>query len=286
MPLHRRDGTYFGTLCALDPLPHELSDDDVAIFELLSGLIAYEMESEERRLRQEAAVRNLEDFVAVASHDLRQPLTIMYGWAQLLVSRVKRGDSTQNLTEIAETMLLSARDAILLSDALLDTASIDTGSFTLDTGPTDLVGIVDGAVSELRVIASEHEFVVESPSELVIQADESRLGRVIRNLLDNAVKYAPAESGPITVQLAEITCSGEARVSISVCDCGGGVNDDELGHLFDRQYRAPAASSLGVRGTGLGLYVVRQIVEAHGGTVWAEHGQPSGLCVRLTLPRF
>ena len=286
MPLHRRDGTYFGTLCALDTLPHDLSEDDLTIFELLSGLIAYEMESEERRQRQEAAVRALEDFITVASHDLRQPLTIMYGWAQLLASTVKRGDSTQNLADIAETLLSSARDAILLSDALLDTARIEAGSFALDKGSTDLASIVDGALRELRTIAPQHEFVVHTPPELVIQADERRLGQVIRNLLDNAVKYAPAGSGPITIQLAAIKCSDAAQVSLSVCDCGSGVNGDELSRLFDRQYRAPGAVSLGVRGSGLGLYVVRQIVESHAGTVWAEHTQPSGLCVRLTLPRF
>lgn len=199
---------------------------------------------------------------------------------------MKRGDSTQNLAEIAETLLSSARDAILLSDALLDTARIEAGSFALDTGTTDLASIVDGAVRELRTIAPQHEFVVHTPPDLVIQADERRLGQVIRNLLDNAVKYAPAESGPITIQLAAIKCSDSAQASMSVCDCGSGVNGDELSRLFDRQYRAPGAASLGLRGSGLGLYVVRQIVESHGGTVWAEHAQPSGLCVRLTLPRF
>lgn len=285
MPLHRRDGTFFGTLCALDPLPRDLSDDDVTIFELLSGLIAYEMEAEERRQRQEAAVRALEDFITVASHDLRQPLTIMYGWAQLLATSVKRGTSAQDLAEIAETLLASARDAILLSDALLDTAMIEAGSFALEKGSTDLSRIVYSAVGELRTIAPRHEFVVDSPPELIIQADERRLGQVVRNLLDNAVKYAPAESGPITIQVGEITCSDSAQVSMSVCDRGPGVNGDELSLLFDRQYRAPGAASRGVRGSGLGLYVVREIVEAHGGTVWAEHAQPSGLCVRLTLPR-
>lgn len=285
MPLYRRDGTYFGTLCALDPLPHELSEDDLTVFELLSGLIAYEMESEEHRQRQEAALRTLEDFITVASHDLRQPLTIMYGWAQLLASRVKRGALAQNLTEITEAILSSARDAILLSDALLDSARIEAGSFALERGATDLARIVDEAVRELCTIAPQHEFVVDAPPDLVIQADERRLGQVIRNLLDNAVKYVPAESGPITIQLAEVICGDSAQVSMSVSDCGGGVRDDELSLLFERQYRAPGAASLGVRGTGLGLYIVRQIVEFHGGTVWAEHVQPSGLCVRLTLPR-
>jgi signal transduction histidine kinase len=284
VPLLRRDGSYFGTLCTLDPAVVGVDEDVLSTFELLARLLAFELEADEQQARRESHIRTLEDIVAIAGHDIRQPLTAILGGLQFLSRRARRGASPDELADQADQLTAQVRRAVRLSDTLLDMARAETGDMAIIRSDLDLVAMVQETVDEMGMADTGHEFVVDGPPVLPFQGDERLLGRMLRNLLENVMKYVPSESGPVVVTLSEEPGDGSARVVLlSVRDAGPGVPPDQLAHLFDRSYRAPGTGS--VPGTGLGLYIVRQIVEAHDGRVWAETAPGGGLEIRMVLPR-
>lgn len=285
VPLNRRDGSYFGTLCALDPQPADLSDADYEVFHLLAQLISYELEADEQQRQRAAEARALEDIIAISAHDLRQPLTILSGRAELLARRVRRGMPPEDAADGLDGIVAQARRATRLSAALLDVAQIEMGGLTLSMTEFDLVELARQAVDDMKTTAPAHTVLLDAPSTLVLAADERRLDQALRNLLDNAAKYAPASSGDVVLSVTLDEASGRPpSIHLCVRDHGPGVTGDDLERLFDRQYRTRDAVTEGIRGTGLGLYIVRQIADVHGGAVWAENAAGGGLRVCLTLP--
>ena len=286
VPLRRRDGSYFGTLCTLDPAPTDLAEDAAAIFTLLADLIAFELEADEQGRQQEAQIRALEDVIAIAGHDLRQPLTILLGRLQLLARAARRATLTpEELAARVEELTGQVRRAVGLSETLLDVVHLEVGQLALDRAPLDLVALARRTLDDVQIIGPQHDFRLDAPPTLPYVGDERRLGQVLRNLLENAVKYAPATSGPIVVTVAGPTAAtGAGTAQIAVCDAGPGVPAASLPHLFERNYREAAAISRGVQGSGLGLYIAQQVIAAHGGRMWAEGAPGGGLAVRLTLP--
>ena len=285
VPLIRRDGRPFGTLCTLDPRPAALGDDAFAIFHLLADLIAFELEADERQREREAQIRALEDVIAIAGHDLRQPLTVLLGELQLLARQVRREGAAPAVAARVDGLIAQARRASALSGTLLDVARLESGGLALDRADFDLAALARQTLADVRAVAPQHTFRLEAPAALPFHGDERRLGQVLRNLLENAAKYAPADSGPVVLTLAPHPPGGAAAgVEITVGDAGPGVAEDQRARLFDRHYRVPEAVEWGIPGSGLGLYIVRRIVEAHRGAARAERAPTGGLLVRLTLP--
>lgn len=281
VPLVRRDGSSFGTLCTLDTLPVDIDDAVLSMFELLARLLVHEMEADEQQKQRESQIRTLEDIIAIAGHDIRQPLTTILGGLQFLSRRAHRGASPDDLATQADQLTIQVRRAVRLSDTLLDVARAETGDLAIVRDDLDLMAVARETLDEMRLAAPGYEFVLEGPASAPIQGDERRLSRVLRNLLENVVKYVLPESGPVVVSVEDVP--DQQAVSVSVRDAGPGVPREQLRHLFDRNYRASGSDS--VSGTGLGLYIVRQIIEAHGGRVWAEEAAGGGLEVRMVLPR-
>jgi signal transduction histidine kinase len=284
VPLFRPDGSPFGTLCALDPNPAPLTEQNFAIFRLLADLITFELEADEQQQRRETALRALEDFVAVAVHDLRQPLTALYGRAQMLARRAQRGASAEELALAAAQVAGHARRANVLSEMLLDLARIDTGVFALSRAETDLVDLAGQVISDVQITAPNHLFELDAPATLPWHVDGPRLSQVLRNLLENAAKYAPADAGPVLITLRVREQERARWAAINVSDHGVGVADADLPRLFERTYRTADAVTRGISGTGFGLYIARTVVEAHGGQIWAEHAPHGGLAICLELP--
>ena len=283
VPLNRLDGSYFGTLCALDPLPANLSEDNFTVFHLLAQLIAFELEADEHQQRREAEVRALEDFVSIAAHDLRQPLSALSAQVQLLARRARAGATADELTERAERAVTQVRTTVRLSDALLDLARIEAGGLTLDKVTFDLVALVAQLLAEARTTAPDHDFVLHAPPMLSLSADPDRVEQTLRNLLDNAVKYSPDPRGPIQLLLDPHPADAPEMIGVQVRDFGIGVPATDLPHLFERRHRA--ANTGKIKGSGLGLYIAQQIVALHGGRIWADLAPDSGLAVNLRLPR-
>jgi signal transduction histidine kinase/ActR/RegA family two-component response regulator len=232
------------------------------------------------RAAAEQANRLKDQFLAVVSHELRTPLNAILGWAELLQSgKLDDGKSSR----ASRAILDSAKRQAQLIDELLDVARIMSGKLRLERSTVDLTEIVQSAVAVVQpVIEAKHiEVIVESsPGLSTIFGDSSRLQQVIWNLLSNAVKFTP-EGGAVRVRLH--TANGTAEMVVS--DSGEGIPHDFLPHVFEPFRQADPSTTRTHAGLGLGLSIVKQIVEAHGGTVAAENNpQGPGAMFVVRLP--
>jgi PAS domain S-box-containing protein len=228
-----------------------------------------------------------EAFVDAAAHDLKTPLTSLRGQAQLLLRRARREESVD--LDILEPRLIEINAAALrmvkVIDEMLDAAHL-RAERTLDLrlGMTDLVALAREAVEEARRSTHRHAIRVETEEESLIGTwDPVRLGRVLGNLLGNALKFSP-KGGDIVVRIARETgLDGQDEAVLSVQDCGIGIPAADLPDVFQRFRRAKNAAR--IPGTGIGLSGARQIVEQHGGTLTAtsQEGHGSVFLVRLPL---
>ncbi len=284
VPLTRRDGTTIGTLCALDPQPTAIPEATLIEFRLLADLLAFELAAQEEEQEREDALRLLEDFIAIAAHDLRQPLTALYGRAQLLTCRARRGVAASELLASAELVEAEARRAIVLSDDLLNLARIETGQMVVTSQRFNLVELVERLIDDAQTIHRYHAFQVDAPLQVLLDGDEGKLAQVIRNLLGNAAKYADSTAGPIRLTISASAQDAAPTVTLAVQDRGPGVLDEELLVIFQRRYRTAAAQSNQSVGTGWGLHIAEQIIGAHAGRIWAEPTPGGGLTVGFTLP--
>ena len=283
VPLTLRDGRYFGVLCALDVVPFEanLNENNVTIFNLLSQLVAYEMEAEAERHTKQAEINTLNDIITIAAHDLRQPLTALQLRAHLATRHARREKVSPELTTMLDNLVTDVRKATHLTDILLDVGRIESGNFVLETSGVELAHLISTAVAEQKVATPAADFKLEIPSELNIRGDETRLGQVVRNLLDNAIKYSPGSKKTVDVRLSSLP---NDTVFLQVRDYGMGVEEADLQNLFKRQFRTQQAQAAGIKGSGFGLYITQKIVEAHQGRIWADLPSGGGLRFNITLP--
>ena len=219
-----------------------------------------------------ALERMQEDFLAMVGHDLRSPLTALKGQAQLMKRR-------RAYSEQAVDAILAQVDRMdrLVAD-LADVVRLEAGRLELARAPIDLVELAREGVEQARLLSPRHPIRVEAPEGPVAAVvDRHRLGQVLQNLLGNAVKYSPAGS-EVAVRVS--VEDGEAR--LSVADRGIGVARDQLPRLFERFYRAGVTGA--PAGLGLGLYISRMLVEAHGGRIWAQSAPGEGSTFTVALP--
>jgi PAS domain S-box-containing protein len=232
------------------------------------------------RAEAEAALHARNEFLSVAAHELRTPVTSLRAYGQLLQRMMMRGgDFEPDRLERALAVIdrQSAKLAHLVSH-LLDISFIESGQMTLDRRETDLTLLTQQAVEVFGGRSAIHTVAVHAPPRVVAMVDAVRLEQVLTNLLDNAIKYSPA-GGPVDVVLATPSVGG---IQIEVRDQGIGIPLTLREHIFERFYQGHAAEY--GSGMGLGLYISRQIVELHGGTIVAEFPTEGGTRVVITLP--
>ena len=236
----------------------------------------------ERQARAEAErVNRLKDeFLATLSHELRTPLNAILGWAQILQGKERREEILdQGLTIIERNARLQTR----LIEDLLDMSRIVSGKVRLDVQGVDLAAVVEAAVGAIAPSAEAKGVRIEKvvdPSPGPVSGDPGRLQQVLWNLLSNSVKFTP-RGGRVQIVLRRAGSS----VEVSVCDTGIGIPRDFLPHVFERFRQADASSTRMHGGLGLGLSIVKQLVELHGGTVRAEsEGEGKGATFTVALP--
>ncbi|HMO24701.1 MAG TPA: PAS domain-containing protein, partial [Tepidisphaeraceae bacterium] len=240
----------------------------------------------ERRARTEAerASRLKDDFLATLSHELRTPLNAIIGWAEILASPGAIGEP-DTLRSGVDAILRNARSQTELVNDLLDMSSIINGKLRLDLRTLDLRPLVLAAIDTVRPAADARQVRIETDLiEAVgdIRGDPHRIQQVVWNLMTNAVKFTPA-GGTVRVTLRNI----DPVVRLSVCDTGQGIAPDFLPHVFDRFRQADASTRRRHGGLGLGLAIVRELVELHGGTVSAaSDGAGRGATFCVDLPRL
>jgi signal transduction histidine kinase len=230
---------------------------------------------------QRDIARMKDELLSVTSHDLRTPLTVLRGQAQLLQRALRQNGSEQLQNRI--DLMLSQTDRLTnMLNRLLDLTKVEAGRLDLRLERMDLVSLIRTLVSSIGALSANHCITVQAPQRLEGDWDEGRLGQVLQNLITNAIKYSPA-GGSITIAAV----SDDREVRVSVCDTGVGIPASDLPHVFDRFYRVAGTS--GLEGSGLGLYICQGIVAAHGGRIWAESDGPGGgatFTFALPLPAF
>jgi PAS domain S-box-containing protein len=288
-PVCRRDGRSFramvtdtpirnadGKLIGVIGVSRDISEQKQAEAERSQLLIREQM----ARADAEAANRAKDEFLATLSHELRTPVTAIVGWAQVL--RVRAGDPAIAGRAI-ETIERNAHVQAQLVEDLLDVSRIVSGQLRLDAHPLDLIPVIEAALDTVRPAAEVKGIRVESqldPSAGPVSGDPDRLQQVISNLLANAVKFTP-QDGRVQVRLER----DGPDVEIAVSDTGQGIPPAFLPQIFDRFRQAESGTARAHGGLGLGLAIVRHLVELHGGTVAAESaGEGHGATFRVRLP--
>ncbi|MEW6736093.1 MAG: ATP-binding protein [Acidobacteriota bacterium] len=237
----------------------------------------------EQKAREEAesANRVKDEFLATVSHELRTPLTPMLGWIKMLCSgRLDQAASAQALEVIERNVRLQAH----LVDDLLDVSRIITGKLHLDIRSIELAGVIETTVNILRPTIDTKQInlqMVIEPEVGAIAGDPDRLQQVVWNLLSNAIKFTP-KGGQIEIRLERI--NSKARITVS--DTGEGISPEFLPYMFERFRQADSSRTRKYGGLGLGLAIVRHLVELHGGTVHADSlgvGQGAKITVELPL---
>lgn len=241
---------------------------------------ALKREKEARR-EAEAANRLKDEFLSTLSHELRTPLTAIMGWSDLLLhDEVEPGKRRQAI----ETIARNANSQCQLINDLLEVSRIITGKLRLEFVACDLHSVIEAAAQSIRPTAEAKGIdlqVALDPDAGSVFGDQERLQQVVWNLLSNGVKFTPS-GGSVRVSLQRIN----SHVEIAVTDTGVGINPDFLPHVFDRFRQADGSTTRNYGGLGLGLAIVRHLVELHGGTARAESGgenQGSTFTVRLPL---
>lgn len=239
-------------------------------------------EAQQDRLYREAqaAVRVRDDFLSIASHELKTPLTAL----SLRIQGLRRKLATEHSGDVrlADKALVSLEKLQVLINDLLDASRIEHGGLPLEDAPIDLGRLVAEAAAATAVDRARHQLRLDIPATPVcVGGDPARLGQVIDNLVANALKYSP-QGGMVLVGLET---RGE-EVVLSVADQGIGIPPDQLPYLFDRFFRARNAGSNSYGGLGLGLYIVHEIVTRHGGRIWVDSQVGMGSTFFVALPRL
>jgi PAS domain S-box-containing protein len=235
----------------------------------------------EQVARQEAERANQmkDEFLAILSHELRTPLNAILGWSRLL--RVKKFDE-ETIDKALETIERNAKSQAQLIEDILDVSRILRGKLNLNKHPIRLESVIELAIDSLQPLAEEKSIVLEltcSPNVGEVIGDSDRLQQIVWNLLSNAIKFTP-EEGKVEVRLESV--GDEAQIEI--IDNGIGIEPDFLPYVFDRFRQADSSTTRSYGGLGLGLAIVRHLVEQHGGKVDAENNPGEGAKFTVALP--
>ncbi|HYG64170.1 MAG TPA: ATP-binding protein, partial [Thermoanaerobaculia bacterium] len=220
------------------------------------------------RQEAEAASRAKDEFLGLLSHELRNPLNAILGWTRMMATgQLDDGLSQRAIETIERNAKLQAR----LIDDMLDVSRIVSGKLRLDAQPVDLTAVINAALDTVRPAAEAKDIRLQSVLDFgagAVLGDPVRLQQVVWNLLSNAIKFTP-KHGRVQVQLERVN----SHLEIIVSDTGPGIDEDFLPHVFERFRQADSSASKKHGGLGLGLAIVRHLIEMHGGTVEANNRQ-------------
>jgi PAS domain S-box-containing protein len=271
-----------------------LDDSRTVLLSIIRDITARKRLEEERdqlltreqaaRFEAEAALRTRDQFLTVAAHELKNPLTALQGFAEVLQRRAGR-EHTLSERDQRSLQVITAQAKRLhgLIDSLLDIRRIQAGGFSVERKPLELCSLARELVEEMQPSLEQHTIDLECEAEpLIVAGDASRLAQVMQNLLQNALKYS-LSGGQVTVRVyRQNDCA-----YLAISDQGIGVPEAAQAHLFQQFYRATNVEEQQIQGMGIGLYVVKEIVALHGGeiTVVSREGEGSTFTVSLPLDK-
>ncbi|MEB3294702.1 MAG: chemotaxis protein CheB [Synechococcales bacterium] len=290
-PLLSRQGEILGVLSTHFRQPHRPSERELRMLDLygrmVSEMIALVQTQQDREVQidrarvAEAANTSKDEFLAMLSHELRTPLTSIRAWIQLMAQGLLDEAQTQQAIAVIQESALTQTKLI---EDLLDVSRMVQQRFEIDPVPCDLMALLQQAIAQLHPQIQQKGLQLETdlqPFPARLSCDPMRILQAVANLLVNAIKFTPT-GGSIILRAIEMP----TQVQIQVSDTGIGIDSDELPYIFERFRQADSSITRRAGGLGLGLFVVRSIVEAHGGTVVADSpGLNQGATFTLTLPK-
>lgn len=234
------------------------------------------------RTREVQLIKSKSEFVSVAAHQLRTPLTAINWTLQSLVGNDKLSEEdkllVQNGVQATTNLLKTVND-------LLDAAEMEEGRFGYQLEEVDIIKFIEEILANAQVVAKEYGIQVFFDkggfSELKLTVDQGKIGLALSNLVDNAMKYN-SQKGSVTVRLKQLP--DKPYVEVSVQDTGVGIPPQAMEKIFSKFYRADNARKIKADGTGLGLYITKNIIEQHGGSIWVESTLGRGTTFHFTLP--
>lgn len=223
--------------------------------------------------------RRRNEFVSVASHELRTPMSTLLGFSELLL----HGDiDEETRRQWLEFMYRDSKRLTSIIDDMLDVSRIQSGKVQVRLEPVSMPELISHVVETARTTTQKHKFQVRLPDELQdVVADRDKATQVLTNLVNNAVKYSP-DGGNIIISAASSFEDGMVRISVK--DQGLGISKEDQERLFSTFYRVRNSDTESIRGTGLGLYIVRSVLNLMGGDVWVESELNRGSTFHFTLP--
>ena len=249
------------------------------------------VELKERYEQLKELDRMKSQFLSIASHELKTPITAMSGFLQVALRRVRRlsqGDAAASvaeglsgITDQLEIVYRQTGKLARLVDELLDVSRIQTGRIEFRYGDVDLSELANEVATRMQLTTTTHAISVRRDSENVVTADRDHLEQVLNNLVTNAIKYSPG-GGSITIDVRP----DDGGVRLSVTDEGIGIPERELDAIFGLFYRSPDRAARDAAGMGLGLYISKEIVVRHGGRIWAERAGTKGSVLNVVIPRM
>jgi len=253
---------------------------DLSLAEEFAGRAALALDNARLYGEAQRAIRVRDEFLSVAAHELKTPVTTLLGFSQLLLGQLtQKGALDERIVGRAiQALERGSKRMSRLVAQILDVSRLDGGQLRLDLQEADLAVLVRGIASAMQTTTSRHDLLVRTPTRVPALVDSLRLEQVVTNLLDNAIKFSP-HGGDIEVELAQ-PAPGMARLAVT--DRGVGIPPDRRQQIFERFYQAHEGDH--ASGMGLGLYISRQIVELHGGSIRPEFPPEGGTRFAVDLP--
>lgn len=284
------EGKVLGVLHVGSLRDRRFTDADMQFLQVVGDRVAlaidrtYLVEAAQRAQNEaelaEAMVRARDEFLSVAAHELKTPMTSLRIATQMLLRRLDRGRAMdpRTIEQTLRTIDLQTEKLSRLVLQLLETVRLQSGRMELNRAHSNLTDLIRSTVEQVQAQSSRHELVFSAPSTIWARVDPLRIEQVVHNLLENAVKFSP-DGGRIDIELAQPTSQ---VVLFAVRDRGLGVSPEHRPHLFERFYQAHHSDHRS--GMGLGLFISREIVETHGGRIQAEFPADGGTRVAVELP--
>jgi signal transduction histidine kinase len=277
-PLKTREGYRLGTVCVVDSVPRQASPKQLQMLETLSSIVVDELE---QRLAAQRAIIAQTDLVNMAVHDLKNPALNIASLSDLLLKRITDAGMVQELV----TLIKGCSEEISGKlDGLLTLSRLEDDSFQLHLEEVDLAALLDGVSNSFALMATQKGQRISRPAgeSIAVKADRARLQEVFENLLSNAIKY----SYPGTIITIAVNRSGKQAV-VSFQDQGQGLSEADMQKLFTKFARLSSTPTGKERSNGLGLSIVKTLIELQGGEVWATSaGKNKGATFFVALPLY
>jgi len=269
-----------GTLVFYSHQPRHYGEIEIRIAMAYANIVAAALSSADLYADAEQALALRNEFLSIAAHELKTPVTSLRGYAQAINRQIDKNGAadTENTRKALATIDQQSIRLTRIIERLLDISRIEAGRFAVDLEVVDLAQILEDVVSLRRSTTTTHVIAVSAPEKLIIRCDPLRIEQVLTNLLDNAIKFSP-DGGTVNIDASN---TDGKTVLVSVRDQGIGIPPERREHLFKQFYQAHDQGFLG--GLGLGLYISHEIIRLHSGTLYAEYPPEGGTRFVFTLP--